>query len=184
MGRLLESAVVAIVALFGAQMMRTYIGKRKIRSDFDYAMQVVAKEAVRRAKTEYRVDLNFAPSSVERLETMLGNIHKTHLKNPLSEKELSLHSIRWGAYIGEVLKRVQPGKWPPAIHQRPVEAPCLLSSIPSTQNFLVHGHRKRIADGPGDNVILKFQVLCGLEFRKHIGWAKAVIDAERPEQKE
>ena len=113
MGRLLESAVVAIVALFGAQMMRTYIGKRKIRSDFDYAMQVVAKGAVRRAKTEYRVDLNFAPDSVERLETMLGNIHEAHLKNPLSEKELSLHSIRWGAYIGEVLKRVQPRKWPP-----------------------------------------------------------------------
>ena len=74
MGRLLESAVVAISALFDVQMVRTYIRKRKIRSDFDYAMQVVAKEAVRRAQAEHRVDLNFAPDSVERLETMLGNI--------------------------------------------------------------------------------------------------------------
>jgi len=33
------------------------------------------------------------------------------LKNPLTEKELSLQSIRWGACIGEVMKRVREGKW-------------------------------------------------------------------------
>ncbi len=183
MGRLLESAVVATFALFGAQMMRTYIGKRKIRSDFDYAMQVVAKEAVRRAKTEHRVDLNFAPDSVERLETMLGNIHEAHLKNPLSEKELSLQSIRWGAYIGEVLKRVRPGKW----HRDSPKAgrgtmPLVFDS--EHQGFPCSWVYKRIADGPDDNVSLKFQVLCDLELRKNAGWAQAVIHEERPEQKE
>ena len=55
--RLLGSAVVAIFALVGVLMMRIYLGKRKIRSDFGYAMQVVAKEAVRRAQAEHRVVL-------------------------------------------------------------------------------------------------------------------------------
>jgi len=35
-------------------------------------MQVLAKEAVRPAKTEHRVDLDFAPGSIEGLEEMLG----------------------------------------------------------------------------------------------------------------
>ena len=93
--RLLESAVVAILAVVGVQTMRTYLGKRKIRSDFDYAMQVVAKEAVRRARAEHGVHLDFEPDSIEHLEDMLGRIHEDHLKNPLTEKELSLQSIRW-----------------------------------------------------------------------------------------
>jgi hypothetical protein len=181
-GRLLESAVVAIVALFGVQMFRTYLGKRKIRSDFDYAMQVVAKEAVRRAKSEYRVHLDFAPGSIERLEAMLGSIHDSHLKKPLSEKELSLQSIRWGACIGEVLKRVQPGRWhrdSPKVGRGTM--PLVFDS--QHQAFPCSWVYKRIADGPQDNIILKFQVLCDLELQKHVGWAQAVIQEERHEQK-
>jgi hypothetical protein len=85
--RLLGSAVVAIFALVGVLMMRIYLGKRKIRSDFGYAMQVVAKEAVRRAQAEHRVVLDFAPASIEGLEEMLGSIHEGHLKNPPGEHQ-------------------------------------------------------------------------------------------------
>jgi hypothetical protein len=167
-GRLLESAVVAIFAVLGVQMMRTYLGKRKIRSDFDYAMQVVAKEAVRRAKFEHGVDLDFGPASIERLEVMLGSIHESHLKNPLTEKELSLQSIRWGAYIGEMIKRARTGKW-----QRDSEKagrgtmPVVFDS--ENEAFPCSWAYKRIADGPDDNIVFKFQFSSDTILRKHLG---------------
>jgi hypothetical protein len=43
MPNLWESAVVAICAVVGVQILRMYLGKRRVRSDFDYAMQVVAQ---------------------------------------------------------------------------------------------------------------------------------------------
>jgi hypothetical protein len=171
--RLLESAVVAILALVGVQVMRIYLGKRRIRSDFDYAMQVVAKEAVRRAKAEHRVVLDFAPISIERLEEMLGSIHEGHLKNPLTEKELSLQSIRWGAYIGEVMKRVRAGKW-----QRDSEEvgrgamPVVFDS--GNEAFPCSWAYKRIADGPDDSIAFKFQFFSDPDLRKHLESAKSV----------
>jgi hypothetical protein len=96
--RLLELAVVAIFAVVGVQMLRTYLGKRKIRSDFDYAMRDVARGAVKLARKRFKVDLDFSPISIDRLEEMLGKIHERHLQNPLSDDELAVQSMRWGAY--------------------------------------------------------------------------------------
>jgi hypothetical protein len=165
--RLLESVVALIFAVLGLQMMRTYFGKRKIRSDFDYAMRVVAKETVRRAKAEHRVDLKFTPDSIERVEAMLGTIHERHLKNPLTEKELSLQSIRWGAYIGETMKRVRSSKW-----QRDSEKlgkatmPLVFDS--DNEAFPCSWAYKRIADGPDDNIVFKFQVFSDSRLRNHL----------------
>jgi hypothetical protein len=168
MGSLLESAAIAICALFGVLVLRTYLGKRKIRSDFDYAMQVVAKEAVRRAKSQHGVNLDFGPASIERLEGMLGSIHEGHLKNPLTEKELSLQSIRWGAYIGEAIKRVRGGKW----HRDSEKAgrgamPIVFDA--ANEAFPCSWAYKRIADGPDDNIVFKFQFSSDPNLRKHLG---------------
>jgi len=182
MPNLWESAAVAFFAVVGGQLLRTYLGRRQIRSDFDYAMQVVAKEAVKRAKREHSVDLDFSPDSIERLEEMLGRIHDEHLKSPLTEKELSLQSIRWGAYVGEVVKRVQPGKW-----RRDSEKmgrgtmPVVFDS--ANEAFPCSWVYKRIADGPEDNVFLKFRVLCDHVLQKHVGSTQAVIVSDSPEQK-
>jgi hypothetical protein len=167
-GRLSESVVVVIFAVVGAQMMRTYLGKRKIRSDFDYAMQVVAKEAVRRAKTEHRVDLDFEPASIERFEAMLGSIYEDHLKSPLTEKDLSLQSIRWGAYICEMIKRVRTGKWQRDSEQAGRGAmPVVFDS--ENQAFPCSWAYKRIADGPDDNIVFKFQFCSDPNLRKQLG---------------
>jgi hypothetical protein len=168
MPNLWESVAVAICALVGVQMLRTYLGKRKIRRDFDYAMQVVAKEAVKRAKAQYKVDLDFSSSSIDRIEEMLGRIHEDHLKKPLTEKELSLQSIRWGAYIGEVLKKFEPGKWRRGSEKvgpgtMPVVFESALEAFPCSWAY------KRIADGPDDNVTFKFQVFSDPRLRKHVG---------------
>jgi hypothetical protein len=171
MPNLWEAAAVAIFVVVGVQMLRTYLGKRKVRSDFDYAMQVVAKEAVKRAKAQYKVDLDFSPASIDRIEEMLARIHEDHLKKPLTEKELSLQSIRWGAYIGEMIKRVRTGKW-----QRDSEKasrgtmPVVFDS--ENETFPCSWAYKRIADGPEDNIVFKFQVFCDPRLREHTGGAQ------------
>jgi hypothetical protein len=166
-GRLLESAIVATVAFFSVRTMRIYFGKKKIRSDFNYGMQVVAKEAVRRAKSEHRIYLDFSPSSIERIEEMLGSIHDRHLDEPLNEKELSLQSIRWGAYIGEMMKQVKAGKWQrDSAKLGKGTMPVVFDS--GDEAFPCSWAYKRIADGPDDNIVFKFQFFSDPNLRKHL----------------
>jgi len=183
MPNLWKSVAVALVAVVAMRVLRTYFIKRGIRGDFDYAMQVVAREAVKRARKDYQVELDFSPDSVERVEEILGRMHESHLKTPSTDKELSLLSIRWGAYIGEVVKRVQPGRW-----QRDSEKmgrgsmPVVFDS--ANEAFPCSWAYKRIADGPDDNVFFKFRVLTDLELQKHVGSTQAIIIDGTPEQKE
>ena len=157
LGRLLELAVVAIFAVVGVQMLRTYLGKRKIRSDFDSAMRDIARGAVKLARKRFKVDLDFSPSSIDRLEEMLGKIHERHLQNPLSDDELTVQSMRWGAYIGEVLRQVRPGKWyRDSEKMGPGAIPFVYDS--GEQAFPRSWVYKRIVDGDFDNIATKFRL--------------------------
>jgi hypothetical protein len=120
-------------------------------------MQIIAEEAAKRGQREYGVNLDFSPESIERLEEILGKIHDAHLKTPLSEKELSLLSLRWGAYIGESLKRVRPGKWERDSKELGAGRMPLVYAT-GEQAFPYSWVYKRIADGPFDNVASKFRI--------------------------
>lgn len=178
-----ESLAVAFCAFVGVRTLRIYFVRRMIRSDFDYGMQVIAKEAVRRARKDFHVELDFSTDSIERLEEMLARLHEAYLKTPLTEKELAHQSLRWGAYVGEVAKRVQPGKW-----QRDSEKmgrgamPVVFHS--ANEAFPCSWVRKRIADGPDDNIFFKFRVLTDFELQKHVGSTRAIAIDEPPEEKE
>jgi hypothetical protein len=154
---LIESAAIAVSAILSIHWIRMYLGKKKISGDIDYGMQVIAKEAVNTARKGFKVDLDFSPSSIDRLEEMLGKIHERHLQKPLNEKELAVHSIRWGAYIGEVLRRVRPGKWYRDSEKvGPGTIPFIYDS--GEQAFPRSWVYKRIVDGEFDNVATKFRL--------------------------
>jgi hypothetical protein len=98
---------------------------------------------------------------------MLGRVHEDHLKIPLTEKELSLQSIRWGAYIGEMIRRVRTGKWRRDSEKAgrgtmPVVFDSENEAFPCSWAF------KRIADDPQDNIIFKFQFCSDPNLRKHL----------------
>ena len=168
MSPIVESAVVAFCAIFVVQTLRNFMGRRKIRSDFDYAMQVISREAVKQARREYDTDLDFSADSIEQMEAILAKMHDAHLKAPMSEWELALLSLRWGAYIGEVMKRARPGKW-----QRDSEGagPGTIPIVfaPGTEAFPRPWVYKRIADGPEEDVRFKFQVFSDPSLRQNIG---------------
>jgi hypothetical protein len=135
-------------------------------------MKVVANEAVRRANREHQVALDFSPASAQRLEEdVLAKLHEAHLKTPMSEQDLSRLSIRWGAYLGETLKRSRPGRWH-RDSQKVGRGTTPVVFNPGTVAFPRSWVYKRIADGPEDNVAFKFQVFTNPELRQHLGTSK------------
>lgn len=155
-----RSRAIALLILLAAAIVpavRTYLRNLRIRNDFDYAMQVVAKEAVRQAKIDYGVDLDYSPDSIERLDGILERIHEEHSKNPLNDSQLSLQTLRWGAYIGESLRKVHPGKWQRDSEKiGPGTMPFVYDS--GEQAFPRSWVYKRIVDGTFDSVASKFYI--------------------------
>jgi hypothetical protein len=148
---------IAFLAALGIWLFRTYAHKTKMVKNFDYSMQVIAKEAVNKANTKQRTHLDFSSESIEFLDEMLGEIHESHLKHPLSEEALSLLSLRWGAYIGEAIKRVHPAKWQRDSERiGPGTTPLVYES--GEQAFPRRWVYKRIVDGPEDSIRSKFYV--------------------------
>jgi len=113
---------------------------------------------VRTAADEYRTPLNFSPESVEKVEEILGKIHERHIQSPLSDSELVKESLKWGAYVGEVIKAVRPCHW--AVDSEGNGA----GSFPvvyedKSESFPIHWCHKRIKIGEEDNVWHKFLIL-------------------------
>jgi hypothetical protein len=158
----LEAIGITFVIAAVIWLLRTYQHKTRMVKDFDYCMQVIAKEAVKKASAGQKIHLDFSPDSIEFLDEMLGEIHESHLKHPLVEKELSLLSLRWGAYIGEAVKRVHPAKWQrDSARMGPGTTPLVYDS--GEQAFPRSWVYKRIVDGPTDSVASKFYIFSNPE---------------------
>ena len=169
MPRLAESAAFIICRLLLAPLVLVLVQRTRIRISFDYAMRVIAKEAVKSARQEHQVILDFSAASVQRLEEdILAKLHEAHLKTPMSEHDLSWLSIRWGAYLGETLKRSRPGRWH-RDSQKIGRGTTPVVFAPGTEAFPRSWVYKRITDGPEDNVAFKFQVFTNPELRQHLG---------------
>ena len=78
----------------------------------DEEMKRLAHDARRLAEREYRLKLTHDRASVKELEEeILQDLRNNQLITPYPEKELAELCRLWGAYIGEVLRRVRPGVW-------------------------------------------------------------------------
>jgi hypothetical protein len=113
---------------------------------------------VRTAADEYRKPLDFSPESVKNVEEILGKIHERHLQSPLSNPELVKESLKWGAYIGEVIKTVRPCQW--AVDSKGNGAGSFpIVYVDKSESFPVNWCHKRITIGEEDNVWHKFLIL-------------------------
>ena len=170
--RILESAGVVSGSLFVGYAVLMYRARRRMRSDFNYAMQAVAAGAVKRAREEQRIELDYSPASIERLEVMLSELHNRHLQNPMEEREITVLSRGWGAYIGEVAKRMRPGKWRRDSEKAGLGAMPLIFED-GLEAFPCSWAYKRIADGPEDNIVFKFQMFSDSRLRELVGKANS-----------
>ena len=90
--------------------------------DMNKEMAVTAEEAVRTAKEQFGITLDYSENSVKNVEEILTRIYKQlhpnifkHLfgggQEPITEQQLEEITHLWGAYIGEVIRRHQGGSW-------------------------------------------------------------------------
>jgi len=81
-------------------------------NSFDREMRQLAAEAIHLAKNEYKLTLTNDRASIRDLEDkVIQDLRNNQLISPYAEDELAELSRLWGAYVGEVLRRIRPGKW-------------------------------------------------------------------------
>ncbi|MBK8270227.1 MAG: hypothetical protein IPK83_18795 [Planctomycetes bacterium] len=107
--------------------------------------------------------MDFSAESIERVEHVLSKLHLQRLNGKMTDHELSTLSARYGAYIGEVIRKLKGGHWE---SDHPAAGP---ASYPlhwsDHQSFPLGWCYKRIVTGEEDNVYHKF-VLIVLEVQE------------------
>lgn len=150
-------AVVVISAVVvAAVMLRKRQTSAIAQLDVNAEMPILAEDAVKWA-AEKNVTLDFTPASVERIEGLLVELHEKRAAGQLPDDQLNKAALRYGAYVGEVIRRMHNGSW--AIDHE-VGGP---GSFPITWghhvSFPVGWCGKRIINGDEDNIWFKFRVL-------------------------
>jgi hypothetical protein len=126
--------------------------------DLQLGMEGVAAEAVEVARTRYNTSLDYSPESVALLEAnILQPLHEQHRKETFPLAREKDEAWRWGAYVGEVILRLTAGHWEvDHVAGGPRSYPVVVGRGAS---FPMGWCRKRILNGPEDNVWHKLQIL-------------------------
>jgi hypothetical protein len=159
-----KSSVIVVVILLAAIVAYRLYTRSKARQqanvtlpdDPNLFMPDIAAHAVEVAAGQGKT-LDYSPESVKVVEAILAELHDKWAKGALSDKDVNTMAIRYGAYIGEVLRRKDGGSW---ATDHPAGGP---KSYPihwkDHDSFPVRWCGKRILNGAEDNVWFKFQVL-------------------------
>jgi len=140
-------------------------------------MRRYAEMAVRDAKSGYEIDLDYSPESVEHVEQILSGLHEIHATDTLAESELNRHSLKWGAYVGEVTKRMHECEWA-LDSEMGGEKSFPLIYHDRGESFPVQWCAKRIINGEEDNVWNKFQFLIINRDKEYLD----LINTDAPEE--
>jgi hypothetical protein len=152
-------ALIVIAIIGGWMAVRAWTRKSPKISGQDVVdeMKVRAGIAVEEAHNTYGVVLDFTPDSVKRVEEILGKLHDQHSATPMEHPRLVKESLKWGGYIGEVIRRDQPSHW--ELDSKIAgkgSMPIVLEREQREECFPVGWCYKRIVSGPEDNVWHKF----------------------------
>lgn len=133
----------------------------------DEMMQYLASQAVQMADENNGVKLDYSPDSIKDVEKVLGSIHDEYQRTNTTEGMRGL-AMAYGAYIGEVIRRSEPGaKWEQS------DSVGGDNSYPLTwrggSSYVVAWCYKRIANGDEDNVWFKY-----ISIRDH-DWSGATV---------
>ena len=145
-----------LVLVIGFVFRSRYMKQHQFRTAGQFA-QWMATEAVKDAKDNSQIALDYTPDSIQNVENILGHIHEQYIKKPSSVSANGLGSA-YGAYIGEVIRRSEPdAKWE---RDDPVGGE---KSYPiiwgGGHSYPMAWCYHRIVNGPDDNVSIKYRVL-------------------------
>jgi len=155
-----SALIIALLLVLGVLLFFLWHrGKSRERTfkNTDELIEWLASEAVNDAERENHVRLDYSIESIKSVEKILGQLHEQYAKNPSSVSVKGLGSA-YAAYVGEVIRRSEPGaRW---------EKDDAVGGEKSYPLIWGAGHsyplgwcQKRIIYGDGDNVWIKYYVL-------------------------
>lgn len=127
-----------------------------ITPDARLAGTIVAQSqaALKTGKLTFGEALDFSSESLEGVERIMNKLHKQAKDGPAEQKltdaQITALSTMWGMYVGEVIRRYYGGQW------------AVVDGVPDLalggkQSSPIAKVRKRIVDGPMDNLKYYFQ---------------------------
>jgi hypothetical protein len=146
----------ALVAFFFASGCQQS-AKNKPSDDIDAFMASLSAQAVERAKSGYGVTLDYSADSVKEVEKLLAAKYDLAHGHPMTEEELSDAAHLWGAYVGEVIKRLHPAHWERDSSAGGKGALPIVFNDTGEQSFPCAWVYHRLKNGDEDNVWTKFQ---------------------------
>ena len=153
--RLLMSLLVILMAI-GIGFLLRHRKKELTFRTTDEFIQYMANEAVKDAARD-GVSLDYSVDSIKRVEAVLGKLHDMYAANPASVSVRGLGSA-YGAYVGEVMRRTEPGAhWE---RDDPVGGEKSYPLIwKAGHSYPMAWCAHRIENGPEDNVWVKYSLL-------------------------
>lgn len=106
-----HTAALAIVMLAYSLWQIWRMEMERLNKSIQTRMEEYAKEAVRKAKSDFRIELDYTIDSVENVNSILNQIHDTNSAAPAEPKQLSKTVLLWGSYVGITLQKKYGGEW-------------------------------------------------------------------------
>jgi hypothetical protein len=122
-------------------------------------MHKQAEYAVDLAQERFDITLDYSPESVEQVEQIQAQIREKYEQKP-ADADISFQAyFIWGAYIGEVIKKLKGGTW----HEDPETHRITLRYMDQDEEMVIEPTfwcYRRIGKGrPEDNVWYKFLLM-------------------------
>jgi hypothetical protein len=122
----------------------------------DQDMVSLSAQAVERARSSYGVTLDYSPDSVKQVETLLATKYELQKTHPMTEQEIADAAHLWGAYVGEVIKRIHPAHWVRDSQVAGKDALPIVYEDNSGESYPCAWVYHRLKNGEEDNVWIKF----------------------------
>ena len=74
-------------------------------------VSVAAETAVTIAKRDFGTDLDYSLASLRHVESILAHLQESGTRGELSTDTSQAQVVYWGAYVGEVARRSNAGRW-------------------------------------------------------------------------
>jgi hypothetical protein len=120
-------------------------------------MARLARGTVEAAQDAFGTRLDYSVASIGKVERILGRLHDEHQVKAFFPERVAAEADRWGAYVGEVARRVRGGRWQrDSAHLGKGTFPLVFGEedeiYPCAWCF------RRITNGPEDDVLAKFRL--------------------------
>ena len=131
--------------------------ERKFASTDEF-VQWLANEAVKDAWEENHVKLDYSVESIKNVEQILGGFHNQYTNDPSTLSVKGLGSA-YGAYIGEVIRRSEPGAHWQRDDEMGEKSYPIIWGPTAGHSYPMAWCYHRILNGDEDNVWVKYRAI-------------------------